>query len=314
MSSLEAPVRVGLAGAGPWARLFHAPLLAGGDRTELAGVWARRPEAARSLAEDFGTRFFNSFEELLEVSDMLAIAVAPDVQPELALTAAAAGRPLLLEKPLAANLDDATTLVETLDELGVPSLVMLTSRFAPAVNSFLASVDSGSTFGGRVVDVSDALLSGPFSASPWRHRDGALADIGPHAIDIALAAFGPVAETAASRSERGGFVMLQLEHLGGAVSTVELSLEVPGPEQFVLDVYGPDGLRRCDLHDLTRRAQESGELAIRITSALGDLTRGERSAYPDARRALEGQTIIDRARQLVERAAQRRSGSKRSVS
>jgi len=290
--------------------MFHAPLLAHGDETELAGVWARRPEAARSLADEFRTRSFGSFEELLEVSDVLAIAVAPEAQPGLASTAAAAGIPLLLEKPLAANLDDATALVETLDELEVPSLVMLTSRFVPAVNSFLGSVDHGSTFGGRVVDVSDALLAGPFSASPWRHRDGALADIGPHAIDIALAAFGPVAETAASRSERGDLVILQLEHLGGAVSSVELSLEVPAPEQFVLDVYGPDGLRRCDVGDLTQRAQESGELAARITSAVGELARGGRSTYPDARRALEGQTIIHRARQQVERAAQRRSGGR----
>ena len=40
------PVAVGLIGAGPWARMAHAPMLAKSPHTRLAGVWARRPEAA----------------------------------------------------------------------------------------------------------------------------------------------------------------------------------------------------------------------------------------------------------------------------
>lgn len=41
------PVRVGLIGAGPWARDMHAPMLAAGPETVLTAVWARRPDAAR---------------------------------------------------------------------------------------------------------------------------------------------------------------------------------------------------------------------------------------------------------------------------
>ncbi|MDQ1396460.1 MAG: hypothetical protein QOG64_1719, partial [Acidimicrobiaceae bacterium] len=37
---------VGLVGAGPWATMVHAPVLSAGPETLLAGVWARRPEAA----------------------------------------------------------------------------------------------------------------------------------------------------------------------------------------------------------------------------------------------------------------------------
>ncbi|MFE6133357.1 gfo/Idh/MocA family oxidoreductase, partial [Streptomyces sp. NPDC056437] len=42
--SLPAPVRVGLVGAGPWARAMHARMLAAGPETTLTAVWARRPE------------------------------------------------------------------------------------------------------------------------------------------------------------------------------------------------------------------------------------------------------------------------------
>ena len=59
-------VAVGVVGAGPWARMLHAPMLAGGPETTLAGVWARRAEAARELAEANGTQAVGSLEELWE--------------------------------------------------------------------------------------------------------------------------------------------------------------------------------------------------------------------------------------------------------
>jgi predicted dehydrogenase len=73
-------VAVGLVGAGPWAEMLHAPMLAGGPETTLAGVWARRPEAARALAEAHGSRAVGSLEELWEVCEAVAFAVPPDVQ------------------------------------------------------------------------------------------------------------------------------------------------------------------------------------------------------------------------------------------
>ena len=42
--------RVGLVGAGPWAGLFTAPLLAAGPACTLTAVWARRSELAEQLS------------------------------------------------------------------------------------------------------------------------------------------------------------------------------------------------------------------------------------------------------------------------
>ena len=64
--------RVGLVGAGPWATMFHAPMLAGASRLELAVVWARRPEAAAVLADRFGIQAVGSFDELLSRCDAVA--------------------------------------------------------------------------------------------------------------------------------------------------------------------------------------------------------------------------------------------------
>ncbi|HZA81654.1 MAG TPA: gfo/Idh/MocA family oxidoreductase, partial [Actinomycetes bacterium] len=44
--------------------MLHAPMLAGGSETTLAGVWARRAEAAEALAAAYGSRAVGSLEEL----------------------------------------------------------------------------------------------------------------------------------------------------------------------------------------------------------------------------------------------------------
>src|SRR3954464_11622279 len=99
------PVETGLVGAGPWAEQFHAPLLAAGPETRLAGVWARRPEAAQALAARFGVPAFSDYARLLDRCEAVAFAVPPDVQAEMAARAALAGAAVFLDKPLALTLE-----------------------------------------------------------------------------------------------------------------------------------------------------------------------------------------------------------------
>ena len=96
-----APVRVGLAGAGPWAQFVHAPVLAAGPETTLSGVWSRTSAHARELADTHGAATFATLDELIEASDAVACCVAPNAQVDVAIRAAEAGKTLLLEKPLA---------------------------------------------------------------------------------------------------------------------------------------------------------------------------------------------------------------------
>ncbi|HZT95023.1 MAG TPA: Gfo/Idh/MocA family oxidoreductase [Gaiellaceae bacterium] len=294
----EAVVRVGIAGAGPWVELFHGPAFSRSDATRLKGIWARRPEAAAALAGQFQTQAFEDFDALLDACDAVVVAVAPAAQPALARRAAYAGKPLLLEKPLAQDHSEATELVEELEAAGVPTLVLLTSRFIPEVNDFLRSINRAAILGGRVANLSDALLGGPFSTSPWRHAEGALADVGPHTIDLASSAFGAVSDLDAD--EEGGLTVLQLRHDSGAVSQLCLSLRVPGDPRFVLEVYGHDGARSLDVLALTRKARERGDLTATVARALADAARGRRGDYPDARHALEAEWTIARARTKLE--------------
>src|SRR5690242_15290101 len=113
--------------------MVHAPILAAHPETELVGVWARRPEAAEKLAGKHGASPFADYAALLDASDAIAFCVPPNVQAEMAVVAAKAGKTLLLEKPIALDLAAAQELVDAIDGAGVRSVLLLSLRYADPV-------------------------------------------------------------------------------------------------------------------------------------------------------------------------------------
>jgi predicted dehydrogenase len=239
------PIDVGLVGAGPWAQLVHGPMLAAGPETRLAGVWARRPTAAAELAERLGTRAYERYEDLLDSSEAVAFAVPPAVQAALAVAAAARGKALLLEKPIADDLAGAQRLADAVSAAGVVSQVVLTWRYAQPVRDFLAETVALDAIGGQGHFVSGALLGGMF-ATPWRLERGALLDLGPHVIDLLDAALGPVVGVRAHGSSLG-WTGLLLDHDSGRVSEASLCATAPvDPHVAGASVYGANGSARVD--------------------------------------------------------------------
>lgn len=106
----------------------------------LRAVWARRPEAAKELAEAHGAQAVDDFDELLDQVDAVAFAVPPAVQAELAVKAAEAGKHLILEKPIAADLDGALRLADAVEAAGVAALVVLILRFSPMTREWLDGI------------------------------------------------------------------------------------------------------------------------------------------------------------------------------
>ncbi|GAC1377628.1 MAG: Gfo/Idh/MocA family oxidoreductase [Acidimicrobiales bacterium] len=250
-----------MVGAGPWARIAHAPMLAAGPETVLAGVWARRSEAAADLASRHGVPTFARYEDLLDGCEAVAFCVPPEVQATMAAEAARRGKSVLLEKPLALTLRRAEQLADVIGAAGVGSLVVLTNRFAPAVRTFLADADALDALGGRAWFLSGALLGGWFS-TPWRLEHGALPDLGPHVIDLLDAALGPVVDIRAHGDSRK-WVGLLLEHESGAVSEASLSGSI-----------WPEGRRSgCEVH--AKDASVAIDLAATVGAEAFDVVRRE---------------------------------------
>lgn len=240
------PLAVGLIGAGPWAHMVHAPMLAAGPETRLAGVWARRSEAAAVLATKYSVPVFATPAALFDACAAVAFCVPPDVQAVLALEAARRGKALLLEKPIALELAAAERLAEAVSAAGVPSLVVLAWRYAPRIREFIAEASALQPFAGRALFVSGAFLAGPF-ATPWRIERGPLLDLGPHLVDLLEAVLGPVTQVRA-HGELRRWVGLQLDHAGGAVSEAAMCASVPiDPHRAIAEFYGSGGAATLDL-------------------------------------------------------------------
>ena len=239
-------LRVGIAGAGPWARGVHAPMLAAGPETQLAGVWSRTPASAEELAREHEVPALPSFDALLDACDAVAIAVPPDVQVDLAVRAAGAGKALLLEKPLALDVEGAEAIAGAVEGAGVGSVMVLTYRFAPAVREFLAQAQSFDATGGRACFLSGAFLGGPFAASPWRVEHGALLDVGPHILDLVDAALGPIVAMRAHGTSDGWLGILA-DHEGGATSEVSISCRAAiTPSRTEVELFGRGGSLTVD--------------------------------------------------------------------
>lgn len=242
----------GLVGTSYWADVAHARGIAAHPQAELAGVWGRDPAKASALAAKHGVRAFGELDELIAAVDAVAFSVPPNVQAELALPAAEAGRALLLEKPLALSVEAAERLV---DAVRAPTVVFFTFRLDPGLAAwYREEVDGRSWDGGGALYLASIFEPGnPFGQSPWRRELGGLWDVGPHALSALLPALGKVERVAAVRGPRDE-VHLALAHESGAASSAALSLTAPADVNEVV-FWGTDGLaRRPDAGNVDRVA------------------------------------------------------------
>ena len=289
-------MRIGLAGAGPWARTVHAPAIAAHPRWSAGGVWARRPEAAAEVAAVSGGPVHEEFDDLLAACDAVALAVPPQVQGELAPRVAAAGKHLVLEKPLAADLASAQRVADAITTAGVCSATVLTLRFDPAIAAWLDAVPPGphgpdTTATARWL--SGALLGGPFATSAWRAEHGALLDVGPHVIDLLDAALGPVVGVDQARRDEPDLWRIGLAHAGGARSSLALSLRIPvDPTEFEVAIVGVAGRHRIDVRPADAVACY-GRLLDDLAAAVD---AGDLHSPVDASRALHLQRVVEQVR------------------
>jgi predicted dehydrogenase len=269
----ESPLRFGLAGTGHWARVTHAPALASTGGIELAAVWGRDAQKAARLAADHGAAACTDFDEFLGGVDAVAFSVPPDVQQELGVRAARAGRHLLLEKPIALSLAAADELAAAVASAGVASVVFFTARFEPRVRAWLADLAAGGPWlGGTLTWLGTAMdESSPFN-TPWRRDKGGLWDLGPHAVSLLWASLGPVVSVTADAGPRG-VTYLVLHHESGVTSSATVTLDAPpAAESLDLRLWGEPGRSAAPLADR--------DVVACLRVALTELAAAARSGHP----------------------------------
>jgi len=277
MTASSSPLRFGLAGTGYWARTTHAPALASAEGIEFVAVWGRNPCAARALAAEYGATAYADFDAFLAGVDGVAFSLPPDVQAAMAARAAAAGKHLLLEKPIATSAAAGSALVQAVEAAQVASVVFFTLRFQSDVRAWLAGLTSGHHHwsGADLVWLGSSLTgSSPFN-TPWRREKGGLWDLGPHAISLLWACLGPVGSVTADAGQ-ADVAHLVLHHRSGATSTVTVSLSASAAaEGFGCYLWGDAG--RSAAPGVT--AQPVTQLRVALTELAGNARSGQ-TAHP----------------------------------
>ncbi|HEV2885914.1 MAG TPA: Gfo/Idh/MocA family oxidoreductase [Jatrophihabitans sp.] len=235
-------LRVGLVGNGHWARITHAAGLNSEPSVELSGIWGRDSAKTAALAAEFGTTGYDEVDQMFAEVDAVAFSVPPQVQAELALRAARAGKHLLLEKPIAVSVAAAQQLAEAVTGAGVASVVFFTGRFDAGQRQWLEEVAQRSDWDGAAgLWLGSAFASGSPFDTPWRHDKGGLWDVGPHALAMLTGAFGQIVEITA-RPGRRDLVYLIVRHESGISSSYAVSIDTPeAASQVSLTVWGAAG-------------------------------------------------------------------------
>jgi predicted dehydrogenase len=222
------PLTVGIAGCGKVSRR-HIPALRAAHGVELVAAFDLDPGAARST----GVAVAGSLAELIGRVDLVAVCTPPETHAEVAVEALAAGRDVLVEKPLATTLEDADRIVAAAaGRLAATGFQIRCHRKLPPS-----------------AEVIHGVWGGPTEATV-----GPLLDRAVHHVDLWRALLGDeVAEASASRHNGG--VRLEALMRGGATPFIDLPDDGPPRNVLVvderpIDLYAMDGWRDRLRHPL----------------------------------------------------------------
>lgn len=180
-------LETGLIGCGLWGRT-HAMAYRVHPKVELVAVCDKDEEKCKAFAEEFGVpKTYRTAGELAADPDVKAISVAtPDfAHKEPALAVIGEGKPLLIEKPLATTVKDATIICEAAKEKGILAMVDFHNRFNPQFDSAKRQLTEAALGEPRyiymrhsnTVDVPKGMLS-------WSRKSSSLWFLGSHSTDL----------------------------------------------------------------------------------------------------------------------------------
>ncbi|MCC6884820.1 MAG: Gfo/Idh/MocA family oxidoreductase [Verrucomicrobiales bacterium] len=199
-------MKFGIIGAGMIAK-FHARAIQAMTGSELVSVYARRADAAEPIAAEFGCRAYTDLDAFLADPklEIVTIATPSGAHLEPALAAAAAGKHIIVEKPIEVTPERIDQMIDACRKAGVTLSGIFNRRFHPAVAAMKKAVDQGRF--GRL-SLCDAYVKWfrtqeYYDSGAWRGTwaldgGGALMNQSIHLIDQLLYLGGPVTSVCAS--------------------------------------------------------------------------------------------------------------------
>jgi predicted dehydrogenase len=253
-------VRVGCLGMGWWSDVLADAIKRTGTMT-IASCYSRSADKREAFAKKYGCKAVGSYEEMLADKSIQAIINTTPNATHLETTrqAAAAGKHVFLDKPIANTIADARALTKACRDAKV-ILALGYQRRRESHFRFVKDQIRKGVFGKLVnaeANISRDRL-GKIDLSSWRYQaqgmpGGVMLQIGIHYTDVLEYLMGPI------KAVSGRFVQLVLpgdnpdvaslvlEHENGAQSTLNASYASAG-EYYLMNVYGKEATAYYDLH------------------------------------------------------------------
>ena len=258
----EAPVRTGIIGSQFQADI-QAASIAMGKAAEVVAVASPTPGHAQELADRYGIPdAFTDYRRLLEDPsiEMVTIATPNHLHCQMTVDAAAAGKHVVVEKPMAMTVAECDTMIKACEAAGVHLFYAEELFFTPKYVKAKEMADQGGF--GRVYLVKQCEMHfGPHAPWFWdveKSGGGVFMDMGCHGMAFCYWFLGrpqPVAITAQmgtyvhgdkTKGEDHSFAII--EFADGAIGHVEDSWARRGGMDDRVEVYGSEGVTYANLH------------------------------------------------------------------
>ena len=254
---MSGKLKVGVIGAGGLG-YHHVRLFRDLPGVEFVGFHDARAERAEQVAKELKVRHFDSLDALLAAADAVTIVVPTPAHHAVTMRALAAGKHVLIEKPIAATLEDGLEIEALEAKYGVTVTVGHSARLMAGVRKIREAIDAGEL--GRV-----AFMEANFSneraleltPQTWRWYKarapgGPLSQLAIHQFDVLHYLGGEIAEASSMASKLspvGAEVddqsMTLLKFADGKIGYVGSCWTSPGV--FAVRVFGSKGLMHYEI-------------------------------------------------------------------
>ena len=259
-------IKVALVGAGGWG-YQHARVFSARDDVDLCAVAGRSEERTKTRAEQFGMRYYLNIQRMLEAEkpDLVSLSLPNMGHYGPTLAVIRAGYPLLVEKPLVFDMNEAETLLREAGARDLFFAINFNHRYAKPVQMAKEAIHKGRL--------------GQLVFATWRfggeggwggHPHANLIETQCHGFDMLEYLCGPIASLGAQMTDITGkgfsTMALSLKFANGAVGSLlgsyDSSYAFPGAHR--VEVNGTEG--RAVIDDTVKRyafhqvGEETGEI------------------------------------------------------
>ena len=268
MTNHGEPVRLASIGLGWWG---NALAVAASPGATVAAAYARNADSRAAFAEKHGARAASDLDDIWADPDIdgVIIATPHNARSALIAAAAAAGKHVFVEKPLALTADEARACIAAVEKAGVVLQVGHNKRRQGGYRAIRAALDAGEL--GQIQHI-ETNISAPAAFNPqlpdWRKRRedlpaGGMTPLGVHMIDTIHYFAGPIKRVMAmSRRVAQKLpvddVTTMLFELDSGASAYLATLLASGPVNTVT-VHGTDGNAYAEQDGTLLSRQKRGE-------------------------------------------------------